>query len=341
MKETAFGLGAKLYELENQNKMRVKVSDYGATLVSLLVPDKQGELKDVVLGYENAEGYRDGTVFLGAVVGRNANRLGGASFTIGEKVYSLEKNDHENNLHSGPDYYSKRMWDVKRTDNQSITFGLHSPDKDQGYPGNADIEVTYTLTDENTLEIYYYAKADQDTVWNMTNHSYFNLNGHYAGAIGGHCVKIEADAYTRADEESIPTGEIMDTAGTPMDFGEMKAIGRDIEVDYEALNLGGGYDHNYVLKKGGTFGKAAEAVGDISQIKMEVYTDLPGMQFYTGNFIEEENGKENALYKRRSGVCFETQYFPDAVNKLQFESPVVKAGESYQTKTVFRFGIES
>ena len=329
-----------IYVLKNSNGMEIRVSDYGAALVNVFVPDKNGEKRDVVLGYDNALGYEKGDKFFGAIVGRCANRIGGACFTLNGKTYHLEKNDHENNLHSGTDFYNKRIWQVKEEHDTSVTFLLHSPDMDQGYPGDVDIEVTYTLTEDNEVKIHYYAVPKADTILNLTNHSYFNINGEGSGSILEQEAWINADAYTRADAESIPTGEITPVEGTPMDFRERKLLGKEIDSCYEATKLGGGYDHNWVLNGSG-LRKVGELLSEKSGIKMEVYTDLPGMQVYTANFLEDDLGKNGNVYGRRSAVCFETQYFPDAVNKEQFDGPVALAGETYETETIYRFFIIS
>ncbi len=332
------GEAATLYTFENKNGMIMEVSDFGATLYALLVPDKDGNLCDVVLGYDNPEGYEgpSGT-FFGATVGRNANRIGNASYVLNGKTYELDKNDGNNNLHSGLDFYSFRIWDVKNTTENSITFSLHSPDGDQGYPGALDVDVTYTLSDDNTLQIEYHGIPDADTIVNMTNHSYFNLNGHASGDVLKHTLWVDADHYTRANAESIPTGEITPVDGTPMDFRVKKEVGRDIDADYEAVIFGKGYDHNWCLNNNGTFAKVAEINADVSGITMEVYTDLPGVQIYSGNFLVEELGKQGVVYKKRQGICFETQYYPDAINHDNFEGPVCKAGEVYKTTTCYKF----
>lgn len=333
---TGKGEAAKLYFMENKKGMQISVSDYGAALINVMVPDKDGVLKDVVLGYDDVKGYEAGDKFFGATVGRIANRIGNAEFTLNENTYTLAKNDNDNNLHSGPDFFNQRMWEAKEADDSHVVFSLHSPDGDQGYPGNVDIEVTYTLTDDNEIKIHYYAVSKEDTIMNMTNHSYFNLAGHDSGDILGQEVWLDADAFTPADEQSIPTGEILPVEGTPMDFREKKAVGRDIEQDYEALNFGTGYDHNWVLNGSG-YRKVGEMSSSESGITMEVYTDLPGIQIYSGNFLIAEPGKAGAVYKKRAAICFETQYYPDAVNKEQFEGPVLKAGEVYETTTAYKF----
>lgn len=331
------GRRVRLFILENDAGMSAAVTEYGANLVSLDVPDKKGRLRDVVLGYDHVGGYEEGEASIGATVGRNANRIGGAAFVINGKEYKLEKNDNGNNLHSGPDVYNKRMWETEEAGDAKVTFLLHSKDRDQGYPGSLDMRVTYELTEENELYITYDAVPDQDTVINMTNHSYFNLNGHNSGTVLKHRVMLNADYFTRADGESIPTGELVDVTGTPMDFRTAHAVGDEIEADYEAIRFGGGYDHNWVLKNNGKFDKVAQAEGEDSGIVMEVWTDLPGMQMYTANFLAGEKGKDGAVYGKRDAVCFETQYFPDAVNKENFKSPVCRAGERYHTVTAYKF----
>ena len=245
--KTSAGWETTLYTLDNKNGMQIAVSDYGATLVKVLVPDREGKLVDVVLGYDDAAGYEVGDKFFGAIVGRVANRIGGASFELNGRTYQLDKNDNGNNLHSGMDFYSKRMWRVEEYGKNHIVLSLHSPDGDQGYPGEVDITVTYTLTGDNEVKIHYHAVPKADTLLNMTNHSYFNLAGQSSGTILDQEVWIDADAYTEADAQSIPTGEITPVEGTPMDFRKEKPIGRDIEEDYQALRFGGGYDHNWDL----------------------------------------------------------------------------------------------
>ena len=343
MKQRSFGTGkngeaATLYTFENKNGMVMEVSDFGATLYSLIVPDKDNNPCDVVLGYDSPDGYMgpSGTGF-GATIGRNGNRIGKARFVLNGKTYELDKNNNGNNLHSGLDYYHYRMWEVKETTENSITFSLHSPDGDQGYPGTFDVDVTYTLTEDNALQIDYHGVPQADTIVNMTNHSYFNLNGHASGNILEQEVWVDADAFTATDDELIPTGEIVPVEGTPMDFRVKKKIGRDIGENYEALVFGGGYDHNWCLNNNGKFAKVIEMSSDVSGITMEVYTDLPGVQIYSGNYLGEEKGKDGIVYHQRQGICFETQHYPDAINHDNFPSPVVKAGEEYRTRTVYKF----
>ena len=337
---TKEGNQASLYVIRNENGMEAAVTDLGATLVSLKVKNKEGSMADVVLGYENAAGYEAGTCFFGTIVGRNANRIGGAQFELNGKTYHLTGNDNGNNLHSGMDFYRNRIWAAEyETGINQVSFTLESPDGDQGYPGNASIRVTYTLTDENEVKIHYEGTCDQDTIFNMTNHAYFNLAGHESGPALSQMVYIDSDAITAVDKVLIPTGEIRKVMGTPMDFSDFKPIGRDIEADYDQLKLGGGYDHNWILNhESGVFSLAAAAIDEESGRKMEVYTDLPGVQFYTGNFLDGQvPGKGGVKYARRQGYCFETQYYPNAVNMPGFASPVVKKGEKYDTTTSYKF----
>ena len=334
---TKNGEKASCYVLKNSKGMEAVVSDFGASLLKLYVPDKDGKTQDVVLGYETLEDYENGGDSLGATVGRVANRIGMAEFELNGKKYELTKNDNgENTLHGGTDFYNKRMWDVKEEDDTHVVFALVSPDGDQGFPGEVKIEVSYTITEENELKIHYHAISDQDTLLNMTNHSYFNLSGHASGTAWNAKVWIDADAFTETDAELIPTGTVVPVEGTPMDFRKEKVVEKEIGADYTPLKLAGGYDHNWVLNGKG-FRKAASAESEETGIKMEVYTDLPGIQFYSGNFLAGSKGKEGAVYEKGYGICFETQYFPDAIHKENFESPITKAGEVYDTTTVYKF----
>lgn len=333
-----------LYTLENGNGVSASFTDLGAVWVTMGVPDKAGKKTDVVLGFDSVSEYLENPPHFGAPIGRNANRIANARFAINGKEYTLEANSGGNNLHSGPDLYHSRLWgtQVEETDNgTSIHFSLSSPDGDQGFPGNAEITVTYTLTPDDSLMIFYHMICDQDTVANFTNHSYFNLDGHDGGYAMNQRVWIDADTYTKADQRSIPTGEFTPVKGTPMDFTVMKTIERDLNEDYEALVFGNGYDHNWVLNHPqGEVSLCAAAESDKTGIRMEVYTDLPGMQFYTANFLKEGmKGKGNAVYEKRCCYCFETQYYPNAVNTPEFPSPILKAGEEYKTFTIYKFSV--
>ena len=333
---TKNGEKASCYVLKNSKGMEAVVSDFGAALLKLYVPDKNGKAQDIVLGYETLEDYENGGDSIGATVGRVANRIGSAEFELNGKKYELTKNDNGNTLHGGCDFYNKRMWGVKEEDDAHVVFTLLSPDGDQGFPGEVKIEVSYTVTEENELQIHYHAVPDQDTLLNMTNHSYFNLSGHASGTAWNAKVWLDADAFTETDGELIPTGKVIPVEGTPMDFRKEKIVEKEIGAEYKPLKLAGGYDHNWVLNGTG-FRKVASAASDKTGIEMEVYTDLPGIQFYSGNFLAGSKGKEGAVYEKGDGICFETQYFPDAIHKENFVSPIVKAGETYETTTVYKF----
>ncbi|WP_349948286.1 aldose epimerase family protein [Lacrimispora sp. BS-2] len=330
-----------LYTLVNKNGVSASFTNLGAVWVNMNMPDRGGNMVDVVLGFDSADEYLLNPPHFGAPIGRNANRIAGAKFSINGKEYRLKANNGPNNLHSGPDLYQSRLWDSEAEENDlgtSVSFSLFSPDGDQGFPGNANITVTYTLTPDNSLEISYHMICDADTVANFTNHSYFNLDGQGSTDAMKQRVWIDGDAYTRADKGSIPTGEITSVKGTPMDFTVMKPIEQDIHEEYEALIYGGGYDHNWVLNHlPGEVSLCAASESDKTGIRMEVYTDLPGMQFYTANFLNGIKGKGGAVYEKRCCYCFETQYYPDSVNKPEFQSPVLKAGEEYKTTTIYKF----
>lgn len=337
------GAQADKYILTNKNGVSAAFTNLGGIWLSMIVPDKNGNMGDVLLGRDTVDRCLTLSGHLGEIVGRNANRIGDATFTLNGVTYALGINSaNRNNLHSGPDYYRSRLWDTKvedTDDGTKIIFSLFSPDGDQGYPGNADISVSYTLTEDNGLRLDYYMKADADTVANFTNHAYFNLAGHESGSVLDQKVWIDADYFTVTDKDSIPTGELVPVKGTPMDFTSLKAIGQEIGADYEPLIFGKGYDHNWVLNHpAGELSLSVKAVDEASGRVMEVYTDLPGVQFYTGNMLDGI-GKDGVEYKARGGYCFETQHYPDAVNKPQFPSPFLKAGEEYKTTTIYHFTI--
>ena len=341
----ADGSEVSQYTLINHQGASASFVDLGGTWTGMIVPDKNGTMADVLLGHDTVEGCLVDGGHLGEIVGRNANRIGGAKFTLNGVTYELVVNNGPNNLHSGPDFYRDRIWAAKVTEAEqetSIAFSLESPDGDQGYPGNLSITVTYTLTDENELKIHYEATGDQDTICNFTNHAYFNLAGHDSGDAMDQLAWIDADTITAADEVSIPTGELRSVKGTPMDFTEKKVIGKDINQEYDQLTYGGGYDHNWVLNHApGELALSAKAWDEKSGRTMEVYTDLPGIQFYTANFLGSKVlAKGGVSYGPRQAYCFETQYFPDAINKPQFPSPILRKGEKYDTTTIYKFGVE-
>lgn len=338
----ADGTEISLYTLRNAGGMAVKVADLGAILVSVFVKDAKGVERDVVLGYDTPQEYVDNTCYFGAVIGRSGNRIDKGHFTIDGKEYQLAVNDNENNLHSGPDGYNIRRWDVKQADDSSITFALDSPDGDQGFPGNFHVEMSYTLTDENEIILHYTGISDADTVANLTNHTYFNLGGHDSGSMLDQVLMLNAEYYTPVrDGQAIPTGEIAPVEGTPMDFTAAKTIGRDIEADFEQLKFVGGYDHNFVLsREAGEKKKIAEAYCEATGIRMEAYTDCAGVQFYAGNFITEHSGKGGVHYGPRHGFCLESQYYPNSVNQEGFASPLLRAGEKYDSTTSYKFTVK-
>ena len=335
---TENGREATLFTLRNMSGMEASFTDFGAAWVSALVPDSEGLKTDVLLGYDDVHGYEVGEQAIGAVVGRVANRTGGASFELNGKVWNLVKNQGENNLHSGPDVYQKRFWEVEKETDSQVVFSLYSPHMDQGFPGALQICVTYTLTDENEVQIIYEIQAEEDTIWNLTNHAYFNLNGQGKGDILNHEVWIDADRITETDENSLPTGEFSEVDKTPMDFRVRKQVGHDIRVNYQPLIYGSGYDHNYVLNGEG-YRKAACCISPSTGIGMEVYTDRPGIQLYTGNYLQDEPGKAGVSYQDWTGICFETQNFPDAIHHPQFPNPIILKGEKLTTKTAYRFTV--
>lgn len=331
------GREAHLYTI-SCDSLTAAVTDFGATLVRLLVPDAHGTAEDVVLGYDDVLGYWSNSGCLGAPVGRCANRIGGAQFTLNGKTYTLAKNNGENNLHSGPDYWFKRLWTLQDSGEDFLTFALHSPDGDQGFPGNLDFTLTYRLT-ENALHLHYHGLCDEDTVLNPTNHSYFNLAGQArTDRALEQLLWLNADAFTPADPGSIPTGELSPVAGTPMDFRAEKAVGRDIGADYTPLHYQGGYDHNFVLLSSDGTRPAARLRDPGSGRTMEVFTDCPGVQLYTANYLNA-SGKDGVFYPKRSAVCLETQFFPDSVNRPNFPSCIQKAGVPFDSETVFAFSV--
>ena len=327
------GVMAYQYTIQNESLTAV-LSDHGATLLRLYVPDEKGNVADVVLGFDTPDEYTASTTYFGATVGRNSNRVGGASFVLDGRTVTLDPNDNGvNNLHSGFNPYKNRIWQVASHTAAAITFTLHSPNGDQGFPGNAEIAVTYALRGRD-LSITYEGDCDRDTVFNMTNHSYFNLAGHEkTDKAMSQILSMPARFFCPDDALNIPTGEIRDVAGTPMDFRAPKPIGRDLEADYDALNLQGGYDHNFEV----FCNPAAILTDPESGRSMAVLTDCPGIQFYSGNFLAGESGKDGVTYPKHSGICLETQFYPDSVNKPRWPQPIVPAGRKYRSQTTYRF----
>ena len=337
---TSKGEEVSKYIIENTKGMQVALIDFGATVVDLLVPDRDGNMVDVSLGYDKVDSYDTQTTYFGAIVGPYANRISDAQIEIDGVSYKLDANDNENTLHSGYNTMAKKLWQVKEHLNHKITFTYTAKHLEQGFPGNIVCDVTYEVTENNELAISYRAVSDQKTTLNMTNHTYFNLNGWASGNVYTHELMIKASGYTPVkSSKAIPTGEIAPVEGTPFDFRVAKPIGRDIEEEFEQLIFGQGYDHNYAIDKD-TKGleKVAEAYAPESGIVMEVWTDCIGIQFYSGNFMEGEVGKNGRVHSRRDGFCLETQYFPNSINEPNFVRPITEANVPYETKTVYAFG---
>jgi aldose 1-epimerase len=330
-----------LYTLQNDKGVKIQLTNYGARIVSLYTPDKNGLSKDIVLGFDNIAGYLADPMYLGCIVGRYANRIDQAKFTIGSEEYQLFKNEKENTLHGGKEGLDKKVWDVVY-DSNTVTFSYLSPDREEGYPGNLAMTKSYTLTPDNKLRIEYTAETDKATVINLSNHTYFNLKGEGDTTILDHYFKINADHFTPVDNEWIPTGEIAPVAGTPFDFTEGKQIGRDILSDNEQLKNGLGYDHNWVLTKESsdslTF--AAKLWEESTGRYVSIATTEPGFQFYSGNFMNGTvSGKSGLPYRYRAALIFETQHFPDSPNHENFPSTLLNPGETYYHLTEYEFGV--
>lgn len=336
------GKEVQLYTLTNGKQIKATITNYGARLVSLQVPNKEGTRTDVVLGYDNAQTYKDNkATYFGAIVGRYGNRIAKGKFSLDGHVYQLELNNGPNSLHGGNNGVYDKVWEAEQLDEKTLRLTYHSPDGEAGYPGNVDMTVTYTLTDESGLEIDYQAKTDKITVLNLTNHAYFNLNGEGDSTILDHELMINASQITPVDETLIPTGKLLAVGGTPFDFRKPTLIGTRINADHEQLKRGKGYDHNFVLDKKEGLQKVAEVYSQKTGIQMDVLTEEPGLQFYSGNFMEggQNNGKDGKDYGYRSAFCLETQHFPDSPNQPSFPSTTLKPSEVYQTRTVYQFRV--
>jgi aldose 1-epimerase len=338
--KTPDGTPVELYTLTNEKGMEVKITNYGGIVVSIKTPDRNGKFDDVALGYDNLDAYVKRNPMFGAIVGRYANRIARAKFTLNGVEYNLARNNGENHIHGGPRGFDKQVWKGElfaQDRDVSLKLSYFSKDGDQNFPGNLSVTVTYTLTGKNELKIDYLATTDKDTIINLTNHSYFNLAGD--GDVLQHEIMINADRFTPIGPGSIPTGELREVKGTPLDFLKPKAIGARIDAKDEQLLLTRGYDHNYVLNhKPGGLGLAAWVYEPRTGRVMEVLTTEPGVQFYTANNLDGSiTGKGGRVYGSRTGLCLETQHFPDSPNKPQFPSVVLKKGGKYQTTTVYRF----
>jgi aldose 1-epimerase len=345
--KTPAGEQVDIYTLRNAKGMETRITNYGGIVVSLTAPNRSGELADVVLGFTDLQSYlTKNDPYFGAIIGRYGNRIGKGRFTLNGFEYKLATNNGENHLHGGIKGFDKVVWTAKEQNTKAgpaVVLTYLSKDGEEGYPGNLQVTVTYTLTDLNELKIDYSATTDKDTVINLTHHSYFNLAGEGNGNILNHDVTINANRFVPTDAGSIPTGELKEVAGTPFDFLEATAIGARINDDHQQLKFGKGYDHTWVINgQPGTLRHAATAHEPASGRKLEVWTTEPGMQFYTGNFLDGRiPGKAGGIYRIRSGFCFETQHYPDSPNKPSFPTTTLKKGATYTSTTVYKFSAAS
>ena len=339
---TQQGDSTALFVLNNNNGMEVCVTNFGARIVSVLVPDRDGIMRDVVLGFDNIKDYQNVKSAFGASIGRYANRINQGRITIDGEIIQLPQNNYGHCLHGGPNGWQYKVYKPVEVTRNSISFSLFSPDGDENFPGNVNAKVSYTLTDDNAIRIEYSATADAKTVINMTNHSYFNLSGNPSNPVIDHVLYLNATNFTPVDSTFMTTGEIASVEGTPMDFTTPKAIGRDIENPYQQLRNGKGYDHNWVLDtKGNVNELAAKLSCPSTGIAVEVYTNEPGIQIYTGNFLKGNVvGKNGVAYPCRASVCLETQHFPDSPNKPQWPSVLLEPGQKYYSECIYKFVVE-
>lgn len=333
-----------LYTLKNKSGMEVCITNFGARIVSVMVPDKQGQMKDVVLGFKNIDDYIHTPSDFGAAIGRYANRIKDGRFELNGEVIQLPVNNFGHSLHGGPEGWQYQVYEARPINENAIAMVMHSPDGDANYPGNVEATVTYTLTDDNAIDIRYMAMADKPTVINMTNHSYFNLSGNPANPVTSDILYINADQFTPVDDTFMTTGEILPVAGTPMDFTTPKVVGSEIDnVEFEQLKNGNGYDHNWVLNTAGDVkALAAKVTSPESGISVEVYTNEPGIQVYTGNFLDgTAKGKNDVVYNQRAGICLEVQHYPDSPNKPDWPSVVLEPGSVYKSTCIYKFTVET
>ena len=335
------GREAVLYTIQNQSGASVSVTNYGAAIVALCVPDRNAQLRDVVLSCDSVAELEAQTAYLGAVPGRHANRIAKGHFVLNGKEYDLFINNGPNHLHGGKVGFANQLWNHSVQEDK-VVFSRLSPDGEEGYPGNLLVKVAYSFDEDNQLLIEYHALSDQDTVLNLTNHAYFNLNGHNSGTIYEQQLKIYSEAFTENDADCLPTGKIIPVEGTAFDFREWKAIGKDIDADDPNIRNGAGYDHNFILRQDGEFTLGAEAYSPESGIHMALYTTQPGVQLYTANYVHEANikGKDAAVYPKNGGFCLETQHWPNAMEHEHFPSVVLRAGELYEHLTAYAFSVK-
>ena len=332
----------KLYTLKNTNGMEVCITNFGARIVSIMVPDKNGDMKDVVLGFDNIDDYIQVPSDFGATIGRYANRIGQGKITIDGKEIQLPQNNYGHCLHGGPTGWQYKVFKVNQANNQSIKLTVESPDGDNNFPGNVVASVTYTLTDDNAIDIKYDATTDQKTIINMTNHSYFNLNGDPSASSMNNILYLASDSITPVDSTFMTNGEMMAVVGTPFDFNTPKAIEQDVtNFANEQIKFGKGFDHNWVLRTQGNINQvAAKLTSPTTGITLEVYTDEPGIQLYTGNFLDGTvKGKNGISYPQRASVCLETQHYPDSPNKSHWPSVTLEPGQTYTSHCIFKFSV--
>lgn len=344
--DTLDGIPVQLYVLKNKNGIEASFTNYGQRLVSLMIPDRNGNFKDVVLGFSTLAEYKKGNGnYFGSIIGRYGNRIAGGKFDIDDTTYNLALNNGENHLHGGVKGFESVPWEVEEASEGNITFHRISPDMEEGYPGNLDVRVTYNLTDTDELIISYEATTDKKTPVNLTNHSYFNLKGAGKGDVNDHVLQINADSFLPVDKGLIPTGEMFPVAGTPFDFRQPKPIGRDLGQDYDQLKVANGYDHSFVLNKkpklGNSLVLAARLTEPASGRLMEVYTTEPAVQIYGGNFLDGSGfGKKGMSYPFRGSICLETQHFPDSPNRKEFPNTILAPGEVYRSETGYKFSTD-
>jgi len=336
---------AHLYTLKNANGVELQITNYGGVITSVSAPDREGEFADVVLGFDRLSKYRDEHPYFGALIGRYGNRIAEGQFTIDGNTYNLPRNNGPNTLHGGESGFDKRLWEAEevRIDQAAgLDLARVSKDGEQGFPGNLNVKVRYLLNNDNEIVIQYEATTDQPTVCNLTNHSYFNLKGAGNGDILNHELMINADRFTPINETLIPTGELRPVEGTPFDFRDPTPIGKRIDADNQQLEYAGGYDHNFVLRREGEGMMLAASVLEPNSGRfLEVLTTEPGLQFYSGNFLDGSNvGKGGKVYEFRNGFCLETQHFPDSPNQEDFPSTLLRPGEVYETQTIYRFSVK-
>jgi aldose 1-epimerase len=336
------GKATALYTLKNAAGMEVCVTNFGGRLVSVMAPDKDGNMVDVILGFDNINDYMTKPSDFGASIGRYANRIAGGKFELDGQTVTLNQNDGPNCLHGGAEGWQYQIYEAEQLDPQTLKLTLTDPDGHMGFPGNVTATVTYKLTDDNAVDILFSGTTDAPTVLSMTNHAYFNLSGDHALEGTDQVLYVNADNFTPADALLIPTGEFVPVVGTPMDFRTPKAVAQDIEADYEQLRLGNGYDHNWVLNTAGDDTKVAFSLySPVTGILLEGYTDQPGVQVYSGNFLTGKvAGKHNVLYPRRASICLETQLFPDSPNKPEWPSATLRPGETYTHHCVYKFSVK-